>query len=679
MPLYFYYGKAIGREKSEDLPLLFLLEFPGKGIQTNINFNLDSLLYKCFAGLFLLSGIKTLAQDTVSLKEIDITAEKSRFSAYGKKIQEFDSAQKQQFIFNSVGELISLSSPVFVKNYGPGSLASTAFRGGSASHTGITWNGFNMQNVMLGQTDLSLLPSVLFSDISIEYGGSSALWGSGAVAGSIHLKNQAIFNRGLTTRANAGGGSFGLFNSSAAIEQSKENFFSSTKLYIQNSSNTFLYRDTLDKENPLKEQRHAAYSFRGLMQDLSFLKGPKHVFSFSAWYNEGLREIPVFNSFSVSKPEQKDINLKGTADWKYIKPNIKNALRAAAFYDELHYIDPGFATQSSAFLNTIILENETFYTLAKKHVLNVGANHTYNSAFTKNYSGMKVLQKSALNTGAKFEFFNSRLIAATSLRAEYFSAGNLPLTGNAAIEYKPLKSLSLKLNGAKVYRQPTLNELYWSPGGNENLLPEQGYTTESDVSWNFTKNNLRFGIGVSAYYRNIDNWILWLPANNMSTPVNVQKVFSRGTETQTHLTYKKNKWYCSMKLISAYVLSTVTESDQENGNTSGRQLIYTPRYSFNSNLTLAYSGTSVSVYHQYVGYRFTTSDNLQWLLPYYLFNARISHKTKINSTDLILFAACNNINNVNYAIVAGRPMPLRNFEFGISLSHNKTKQSETSH
>ncbi len=66
-------------------------------------------------------------------------------------------------------------------------------------HTAILWNGFNIQNAMLGQTDLSLLPAVFFDEVEIEYGGSSAVWGSGAVAGSIHLNNRAGFGRGLKT------------------------------------------------------------------------------------------------------------------------------------------------------------------------------------------------------------------------------------------------------------------------------------------------------------------------------------------------------------------------------------------------------------------------------------------------------------------------------------------------
>jgi vitamin B12 transporter len=637
-------------------------------------FNLKKTLHICLSGmLLLLCNTFLFAQDTVVLKEIDVTAKKVTLSAHGKKFQVIDSITKQQFIFYNIGDLLSLNSPVFIKNYGPGSISTSAFRGGSASHTGITWNGLNIQNGMLGQSDLSLIPSSLFENISVEYGGSSSLWGSGAVAGSIHLRNKFLFNKGITTKANVGAGSFGLFNSSAGIEHSSGKFISATRFYLQSSANDFLYRDTLDRIKPVKKQLHAAYSMRGVTQDLRWRVKENNLVSVSAWYNEAVREIPLFNRQTISRPLQSDKNFKSSADWNYISGRTESNFKAAYFYDELFYDDKPYSIDSRNFLNTFIAENENIYTQSKQLSFTFGLNHTNYQAKTKNYGGTRSLQKTAASAGSKWTTSNERLSVYSVVRAEHFSAGVLPITGNISAEYTPLKNLKAKLNTARIYRQPTLNELYWIPGGNPEILPEQGYTTEGDLSWFHSKNNFEFAIGSSAYLRFIDNWILWLPSNNFSTPVNIQKVFSRGTETNTKITYRNESFFLSATCLSAYVLSTVEENRQENGNTLHRQLIYTPRYTINSNITAGIHKFSAVLYHQYMGYRFISSDNRNWLPPYHYFSARVNYKLRAGQTALILFAACNNLTNTNYRIMAGRPMPLRNFELGISLINNKSK------
>lgn len=618
------------------------------------------------------------AQDTILLKEIDITSQRTNLSAIGKKNDAIDSITKQQFVFNSVGDLLSLNTPVFIKNYGPGSLSSSSFRGGSASQTALLWNGFNIQSGMLGQTDLALLPSVLFDNINIEYGGSSSLWGTGAVGGSIHLNNKPLFNRGYTTVVNVSAGSFGLFNASTKIEYSKKKFVSSTKAYLQNSLNDYKYMDTNDVSNPVKKQKHAAYSFKGLLQEFRFLLNPKQTISVNAWYNTGERKLPVYNSLNVSKAEQEDANFKTTANWNYEANRFKSAIRTAFFNDKLLYNDSAFSIYSKSNLKTIIAENENTIQFHENGQLNFGANFTSYSGETGNYGGVKTLQKAALFVGNKIALLHQRLIIYTSLRGEYISTGKLPVTGNAAFEYKVHKYVSAKLNSAKVYRQPTLNELYWKPGGNENLLPEEGYTFEGDLSFKKQWNTLSVYISGSAYYRTINNWILWLPGPTATTPVNIQQVLSRGTETSWKIQYRQNKLQFILNATTGYVLSTVQLSKQENGNTTGKQLIYTPRYTVNSNFSIAYSAIMLTYYHQYQGYRFTSSDNLQWLMPYHYSSLRLNIRTKLNeTTPLILFASCNNVFNTNYSIIAGRYMPLRNFEIGLTLATNKPNKTKT--
>lgn len=644
----------------------------------NLNRRLAYVLTHAVKSLLVFSTfafVKTTAQDTVSLRDVEISAKKTELSQIGKKTQTIDSTVKEQFKYSSIADLLSYNSSVFIKNYGPGAIATTSFRGGNASQTAILWNGFNLQNAMLGQSDLSLMPAILFENVGIEYGGSSSLWGGGAIAGSIHLNNKTSFDQGLISSVNLGVGSFGFLNGSASVLVSKKRFVSSTKLYLNGSQNNFKYKDPLDKENQNKRQKNAEYNFKGLMQEFKFLINARQILSVNAWLNTNQRHLPNYPGNSESKIYQKDEAVRLSANWTYVENKFKSVIRGGYFIDAIDYTDSISRIFSKSKVKTTMLENENYFNLHKNYQLNVAVNVLSSSANTENYSSVKTLSRASLLVGNKISFLKERLTSYISVRAEYFSVGTLPVTGNISEEYKITKQISARINAARVYRQPTLNELYWTPGGNIHLKPEQGYTYEGEINYSKQLNALLFFISGSAYSRMIDNWILWVPGpNNNSTPVNIQKVWSRGTETSWRVNYHRNKFRAGVSLITAYVLSTVQSNALENDNTKDKQLIYTPRYTVNGNVSLGYSKTDVIFYHQYSGYRFISSDNLSWLDPYHVSSLRCNYKINFKELNVSLFAACNNLFNTNYSVLAGRPMSLRNYEFGISIQTKPTNK-----
>lgn len=634
------------------------------------------LAYQLF---FIIGGVTfypkpVLAQDTLALKEVDIIAKKITLSKIGKKTEDIDSTIKQQFKFSSIADVMSLNSTVFIKSYGPGGLATSAFRGGNASQTAILWNGFNIQNAMLGQIDLNLLPSVLFDNIEVEYGGSSSNWGSGAVGGSIHLNNNLKFNKGFFTAINASSGNFGLFNLSTQINYSTQRFICATKIYTNQSKNNFKYKDTADKENPIKEAQHNAYKFYGLLQELKFIITPKQQLTINAWLASNNRELLGAKSNLISKQYQYDMSSRFTANWNYVASRYSSNIRGAYFNDKLNYTDSAVPIFSKSKVQSFILENEHFYKWFYNQQLNFGINATTNTAYTNNYESTKSLSKLSFLLGNKSDYFNAKLIVYSLARFEYYSNKLIPFTGNISATYFLGKNITTKINIAKLFRVPTLNELYWQPGGNINLKPEQGFTFEGELDYKKQFKTILVSVSGAAFSRTIDNWILWVPGRNGSSqPINVQKVWSRGTETNWKIKYKKNNFTTSATISTAYILSSVQHNHQENNNTTNKQLIYTPRYTVNGNFSIGYANFILSLYQQYIGYRFITSDNLQWLKPYHYSTLRLNTTLNTHKNCLIIFVACNNMFNTNYTIIANSPMPLRNYEIGISIQYKKNK------
>jgi iron complex outermembrane receptor protein len=125
------------------------------------------------------------------------------------------------------------------------------------------------------------------------------------------------------------------------------------------------------------------------------------------------------------------------------------------------------------------------------------------------------------------------------------------------------------------------------------------------------------------------------------------------------------------------VLSTSTSSGLENDASVNKQLIYTPRYNYGGNLSITYNRFNISYYHNYVGYRFTSSDNSSWLKPYHLSNLKISYQQGFQKLTLLTAFHINNIFNSDYMVIAQRPMPLRNYEVSLTLIYNKPNKSKT--
>ena len=125
--------------------------------------------------------LQSQTKDTAlhQLQEVIILQNKQQQFETTKKHSEIDSLILNRYSTTSLADLLANQSTIHIKSYGNGNIVSTSMRGGNANHTALLWNGLNIQNTMLGQPDLSIVPTSLFNNISLEYGGGSAILGSG--------------------------------------------------------------------------------------------------------------------------------------------------------------------------------------------------------------------------------------------------------------------------------------------------------------------------------------------------------------------------------------------------------------------------------------------------------------------------------------------------------------------
>lgn len=644
-------------------------------LKTHTHSGAGFCLQKRLGILFLLLYTFTLhsqVADTTHLDVITVKTTKFRFSSTGKKIQTIDSLTLELFKNQSLDVLLSNNTPVFVKNYGPGALQTTTFRGGNASQTAILWNGLNIQNTMLGQTDLSNIQGSLFNSVDIEYGGSSALWGSGAMGGAVHLNNTFAFNKGVYTKLNTQISTIGSRSALTDVGYNNSKISFALKACVINNKNQYsFYNDS----NTIVKQNDASYQQLSAMPEVKWLINKNNTLQGSVWLTKGLRNIPSFNTLR-NKIQQEDESERTSINWQYSEDKILNHLKVAQFTERLNYSDSISQIDSKSNMLTRMIEDDLYIKWNNQHTLNLGFNYTKNEASTESYSGIKFIERYSFIASHRDVFLNEKLTTNAIVRLEHTSSDLNPITYNFGAEYNPFKKLLFKLNAGKVYRIPTLNDLYWVPGGNANLKPEEGYTADGTIEYSTIKKAFELNVSGSIFYKLISNWIQWVPYSVGSfKPINLQEVYSRGGETSWKISYKKHKLKIQLNCITSYVLSTVNRSELEGDETLNKQLIYTPRYTVNSSLCIKYKTFAISYFHNYSGYRFTASDNSVWLQPYHYSTLRATSTYQIQKIEVGLFGNINNVFNNRIEVLQNRPIALRYFEIGVQLNYKQNKKS----
>ena len=189
---------------------------------------------------FPLYGQNSFLPDTFKIKEVIITRKQISSEQPGFKGYNIDSVQLKNYSLFSLTDVLKESTPLFIKCYGSGGIATSSFRGTSAGHTQIAWTGIVINDPMLGQSDFSLIPAGLIENVMISFGGASMDLGNGAIGGIINLENDPSWKRHTLIETTTGTGSFGRYTGLAKAIAGNDHFQSVTKVYINHSQNDFL-------------------------------------------------------------------------------------------------------------------------------------------------------------------------------------------------------------------------------------------------------------------------------------------------------------------------------------------------------------------------------------------------------------------------------------------------------
>ncbi len=585
----------------------------------------------------------------------------------GTKISTVDSDALRRFSNSTVAALITEQLPLFVRTTGVNGPATLSIRGASAAQSAVLWEGIPIQNAAIGLTDVSLLPAGLFDKVAVVYGGNPALSGSGNVGGALLLSGGPLpFDsvRRFSGQATLGFGSFGRRSGLVGLQRSGPKSAFSVRLFGEEAKNNFEYQPA-NTALPKAELPNAGYQSAGALLRAAQQTAGGVQLEQSIWLTTVRRHIPpaLFEQSSVKAQRDASIRLRFSAR-KTVR-NITLKAQLAAFSEVLNYEDAAARLASGLRVNTIFGEAVARFDLGRWH-LQMALPVQFSEAAIAGAGNPVQTRWGGVVTAGR-DFLGAKLHTATTLRTEVIDGRTIVLPGES-LSGQLLPAVQLRASVQRSYRAPTLQERYYFPGGNRGLLPEEGWSYEGGVALkkprNEASNRLSASADLTLFQRDIKNWIIWY-GGAVWTPHNIAKVRTWGFEAESELRYTAPRFNAGLRSAGSYTRATTMESMVARDGSVGSQIPHTPFW--NARLGAWMGGKRAQLHWNaaYTGFRYITSDESAFVPDFFVQNLTLELPLHLKRADLRLQARCENVGNVSYVVVAGRPAPGR--AFGVLL------------
>ena len=656
------------------------------------------------------------AQDDVrrniAIKEVTVYGQRP-MKDIGVQRTRIDSAVLKENVSLSMADVLAFNSSIFVKSYGRATLSTVSFRGTSPSHTQVTWNGMKINSPMLGMTDFSMIPSYFIDDASLLHGTSSVNETGGGLGGAVRLSTKPAQADGFGLQYVQGVGSFKTFDEFLRLTYGDDHWQLSTRAVYSSSPNDYKYRNRDKKENiyddemniigsyyPIERNRSGSYKDLHLLQEVYYNTGHGDRFGLNAWYINSNRELQMlttdYGDAADFDNRQREHTFRGVLSWDHLRSDWKLAAKAGYIHTWMAYDyerDPGNGimqtmTRSRSRINTFYGQADGEYYLDKwLFTASLTAHQHMVESRDKNIilqQGNKAVvgydtNRMELSSSLSAKWRPSDRVGVSAvLREELFGDTFSPLIPALFVDgvISQRGNIMAKASLSRNYRFPTLNDLYFLPGGNPDLRPERGWTYDAGLSFAVGRDGIYSLSGSASWFDSyISDWILWLPTTKgFFSPRNVKDVHAYGVELQSSLEVALSP---SMQLTLDGTYSwtpSINEGEPMSpaDKSVGKQLPYVPEHTATLTGRLTWRSWSLLYKWNYYSKRYTMSSNdlsLSGTLPtYFMNNVTLEKGLSFAWADLSLKLAVNNLFDEEYLSVLSRPMPGINFEFFVGIT-----------
>ncbi|MBK9984604.1 MAG: TonB-dependent receptor [Saprospiraceae bacterium] len=359
--------------------------------------------------------------------------------------------------------------------------------------------------------------------------------------------------------------------------------------------------------------------------------------------------------------------LRASLQWNYVADKFHWQVKSAWLDEVNDYQDTLILLYTHNRFRTWLAEAVATYNPGHAVSIACGISTEIAQGQSENYQALKSRNQSAVFSSVRLVSRNWlwRIQARQELTEELWS----PLLVDISTEWTGIKNVTFKTSLSRNYRMPTLNDLNWRPGGNPDLVPEEGWTIEAGIHYKSIGEKISLSSSLTAYKRNIDQWIMWMPpvkgVSDYWSPINITKVNSRGIETRGSLEYKVNQWIFDINTGLDLTWSTFESALQQFQIEEGEQLFYVPVENLMTGMSIHFQHWSGYYNHHWFGESSGINDRIK---AANIGSAGLSVDFDGHRFGQSVFVQADNIWNVPYRIIERRPMPGRSFTLGVKFS-----------
>lgn len=587
------------------------------------------------------------------------------------KIQYIDRSDIKNKNGNTLADVLQTAGGIFIKNYGGNSSLSTVSMNGlGPEHTLILLNGLILNSPQNALTDLSLISKDNISSIEILNNGSGAIYGSNAIGGVINIQTNDAAGKNFALSLNGQIGSYSQKKIHFGLSKSFKNINVNASASNETSDNNYNYYFFNGTDNVLKSRENSGFNISHYNFDLKYIIGKNSGLNFYTDYSDARRNQPgIETGNNPSNAVQTDCNWNNILSFK---GNLADNLKFKSqlnFRNDLSKYNDGFFSDS--YYKNISVSNLSQFDFKSG---NADIITGYEIGYSDIHSN-ELNPEAGRYQGSVFILSNLNMLKGLlifpSVRYEHYSDINENIiTGKVGINYKPFpeSNLNFKISAGNNFSAPTFNELYWNNLGNLNLNPERSLNADAGIIFELPGKSSGI-IELTYTYINTEDKIIWLPnSTGLWIPENIGKSLSNiisfdYQSAELHLSEINLK----TDLKYSYTSSIKNSEDFAGDPSYKKMIIYIPQHLFKINLNAEYGNSGINLYYNYTGLRFTDVENRQFLPPINLFDGNIYQKIILAGVNIRLKLEVNNIFNLNYQVMSGYPMPLRNFKLNLNL------------
>lgn len=593
----------------------------------------------------------SLSDTLLKLKEVTIYS--NRMQKKMSPVQILSGKELEKLNVYSVADALRYFSGVQIKDYGGiGGLKTVNIRSMGSHHVGVFYDGIELGNAQNGVVDLGRFSLDNMEVISLYNGQKSAIFQPAkdySSASAIYMQTRKpLFKGEKKNNLNIGvkGGSFSTINPSLLWEHRFNERISSsisTEYMYTSGRYKFTYAKKDGYDTTAVRQNGDVRMLR--LENAFFGKVPKGEWKAKAYlYNSergypgaAVREEP--GKFR-HQDRQWDTNLFVQGSFQnYFKPWYSLLANGKYAYDYLHYLSDPRLDVTTMYVDNHYRQQEIYASAAHLFTIYPWWRMSLSNDFQWNALRADLIDfvyptRNTILTSAATSFDFNRLMLQASLlythvddntRTKGANAGTKnKYTPSVIATWQPLTKLPLNVRAfyKKVFRMPTLNDLYYTFIGNKDLKPE--YTTQYDVGITFshTWNNhwlKSLDLQIDGYYNEVDDKIIAMPTSNQFrwTMINLGHVEIRGLDAAI-----RGEWGFGKVELSTLFNYTYQKAQDFTDPTSewyGGQIPYIPWHGGSIILNGSYQTWSCNYSFIYTGERYEAVANIpeNYAQPWY--------------------------------------------------------------